>query len=71
MLAHPMHLPLQQRQMRVAMTGSAREQNDHDFMLQLEALITLVSEARELLGQIYLRDGDGELTTARPTARPH
>lgn len=53
------------------MTNSARELNDQEFMSQLEELIALVSEARELLGRLDLNASDMELFEASQTIRPH
>ncbi len=53
------------------MIDSARELNDQEFMFQLEELIALVSEARELLGRLDLNTSDAESLVPQPASRRH
>lgn len=48
------------------MRNNAKALDDREFMLQLEELITLVSEARALLSRIELEEPEAEPQGAEP-----
>lgn len=53
------------------MVDSTRALNDKEFMLQLEELIALVSEARQLLGHLDLEAEDDATTAVTHLTRPN